>query len=113
MIVEILVGEGCTSVQITNAFKELKANPKGKAFNSTQFDINLKSILSFMERENYHKAFKLTADSQKALFPMETITDEDIIFSTRGKISFNFIGNGELLRKQLKYAVRNGQYCCQ
>lgn len=90
MIVEILVGEGCSAEQITDAFRELKLNKKCKAFGSSQFDINKKSILAFMEKEGYHKAFKLTADSQKVLFPMEAITKGKDVFYTKGKILVRF-----------------------
>ena len=90
MVVEILVGEGCSAEQITDAFKKLNANEKCKAFSSSQFDINRKSILTFMEKEGYHGTFKLTADSKKALFPMEAITKEKDIFYTKGRILVRF-----------------------
>ena len=90
MVFELLVGQGCSAEQITDAFKELKINEKCKAFGSSQFDINRKSILAFMEEANYHKAFKLTADSQKALFPMEAITKEKDIFYTKKRVLVRF-----------------------
>lgn len=90
MVVEILVGQGCSAEQITDAFRELKINGRCRAFSSFRWDINRKSILAFMERENYHKAFKLTADSEKELFPMETVTKEKDIFYTKGKIFVRF-----------------------
>lgn len=90
MIVEILVGEGCSAEQITNAFKELKDNEKCKAFSSFQFDINKKSILTFMEKAGYHKAFKLIADSKLALFPMVAVPKEKDIFYTKQRILVRF-----------------------
>lgn len=92
----MVVGEGCSAELISDAFRELKVNKKCRAFGQMQIETNKKSVLAFMERENYHKAFKLELDSQKALFPMQTITDKNLIFSTKGSIILYFPSGEDL-----------------